>query len=490
MSHAERQIAKLTVRARVELIPAVSGFVRETALKLAMPAADAEKLARAIEEACMKVIEHASDPGEDGTWDITILRRPRQVAVTVEDRGFSGFEKPGPAGESVPGMLPVEAFADEVHFLSPGRRGQRVEIVRNLPLWDTVPESSMPPATTTPVPSDAPVELRLMRPDEGLGLARLVYRCYGYGYSRDSIYSPETVREYLKSGLVISYVAVAPDGEIVGHVALVRDRPEDRVGEMGQAVVDPRYRGRGLLEKLSQCVVNKARQDGLAGAFAEAVTTHPYSQKSALSLGFRETGVLPGFLPAKTVSSGAADRGAPRRGSIILFYMAFNRRAGVPVYLPSHHEQMIRSIYENAGIKRNFSGAANSGAPPGLPPRSCLGVSIQPAAGRAGIRVLEYGADLETAVRSYRDRLCDRRIDCIYLDLPLENPAVRPSCAAMELLGFFFGGIVPETAAGDVLRLQYLNNVAVDPTDLQTASDFSRGLLDYVMKARQSQYEA
>ncbi len=413
------------------------------------------------------------------------------MAVTIEDRGMSsGLEKPEPAGRSGPGTIPVEAFADEVDLLSLGHRVKRVEIVRSLPLWDIVPESSMPQATAKPVPSDAPVELRLMRPDEGLDLARLVYRCYGYGYARDSIYSPETVREYLKSGLVISYVAVTPDGEIVGHVALVRHRPEDRVGEMGQAVVDPRYRGRGLLEKLSQCVVNRAREDGLAGAFAEAVTAHPYSQKSALSLGFRETGVLLGFLPAKTVPGRASDREAPRRSSIILFYMAFNQRPGVPVYPPLHHEPIIRSIYENAGIKRSFSGAADSGGPAGLPPRSRIGVSIRAAAGHACIRVLEYGADLETAVRSYFDELCNRRIDCIYLDPPLEDPAAQSSCAAMELLGFFFGGIVPETPAGDVLRLQYLNNVEIHPAGLQTASHFSRGLLDYVTKARRSRLEA
>jgi len=80
--------------------------------------------------------------------------------------------------------------------------------------------------------------------------------------------------------------------------------------------------------------------------------------------------------------------------------------------------------------------------------------------------------------------LCLRRVDCIYLDLPLSNPATQRSCANLEMLGFSFGGIIPELYDGDVLRLQYLNNVEVNPETIQVASDFGKELLDYVIKAR------
>jgi hypothetical protein len=46
----------------------------------------------------------------------------------------------------------------------------------------------------------------------------------------------------------------------------------------------------------------------------------------------------------------------------------------------------------------------------------------------------------------------------------------------------FFGGIIPEAhpAGGDVLRLQYLNNVEIERGDVSTASDFGRELLDLI----------
>jgi serine/threonine-protein kinase RsbW len=377
----------------------------------------------------------------------------------------------------------MKSFADEVHFNSLGRRGKQVVIAKKLPLWDTIKEASIPPTATVTTTQAAPVELRQMRPDEGVGLARLIYRCYGYTYVHDSIYSPETTRDYLKSGLVISYVAVTPDGEIVGHTALVREKPEDRVGEMGQAVVDPRYRARKLLEQLSVLVVEKARAQGLAGAFAESVTAHPYSQKSALALGFRETGALLGFIPAALIIRKIQDRESPRRSSAILQYYVFNQGSESTLYLPARHETLIRRIYQNINIRRTLVSGTQV-EPAVLPPDSQISIKVSKTSSYALLKVVAYGADLEHTARHRLREFCNRRIDCIHIDLPLDNPAAPASCTAMEKLGFFFGGIIPETPEGDVLRLQYLNNVETDPADCQTASDFSRELLEYVNRAR------
>ena len=56
----------------------------------------------------------------------------------------------------------------------------------------------------------------------------------------------------------------------------------------------------------------------------------------------------------------------------------------------------------------------------------------------------------------------------------------------VTLLGFFLAGVVPELREGDVLRLQYLHDVSVDPSVIKIYSDFGRELLDYVMAARPS----
>ncbi len=51
-------------------------------------------------------------------------------------------------------------------------------------------------------------------------------------------------------------------------------------------------------------------------------------------------------------------------------------------------------------------------------------------------------------------------------------------------LGFIFGGLIPELRDGDVLRLQYLNNVELDPAALVLYSDTAKQLLRAILAER------
>ena len=67
--------------------------------------------------------------------------------------------------------------------------------------------------------------------------------------------------------------------------------------------------------------------------------------------------------------------------------------------------------------------------------------------------------------------------DLVHIDFALADPATAAlPMAVHDELGVFFGGIVPELRDGDVLRLQWLNGVEADPSDVAVASDFGAGL--------------
>jgi hypothetical protein len=52
----------------------------------------------------------------------------------------------------------------------------------------------------------------------------------------------------------------------------------------------------------------------------------------------------------------------------------------------------------------------------------------------------------------------------------------------LERLGVSYAGIFPNPrTTGDVLRMQSLHRVRVDPADISVASDHGRELLDYVL---------
>jgi len=488
-SMQEQEVARIKLVAKLEFLPATITYVRDVAAMLGLAEADTGRLELVVEEACMNVIEHAFEPGELGSFEVIILRKPGQIVVAVEDRGLPfDFRKIDTDRESGLGIMLMKAFADEIRFLNLGRGGKRVELVKNLPYKDIgayLSEDEKKGALPAePAQEDIEITIRPMKPGDAVSLSRCVYRCYGYTYANGDLYFPGRVKELLESGLLLSHVALNPEGEVIGHSAIRREHPGDRVGERGQAVVDPRYRGHGLLNKLLSAVVENARKIGMYGNYSEGVTVHTFSQKAAISIGARETGILLGFTPATMFFKQIQEGERELRQTAVLFYTKLNDEPCRDVYLPFHHEGIIRRIYEMNNCRRNIRGAADAGEQAGPATTSRVDVTIQTDAGRAFMHITQFGADLVELVKFRLRELCLRRIDCIYLDLPLSNRVAQWSCANMEMLGFFFGGIVPELHDGDVLRLQYLNNVDVDAAKIQIASDFGKELLNYVIRAR------
>lgn len=471
MGAPERLLARLTVEARAERLAAVAALVRAVGTGEGLAPAVIGHLEALVDEAVSNVVEHAFDPGETGTVDVVLLRRPGQLVAAVEDRGLPFDASAGTGGL---GVKIMRAFADELRFVNLGRSGKRVEMVLEL--------EGRPEEEPLPLPGEVPesaeeVELRLMRPEDAPGLARCVYRSYGYTYAGESLYRPEQVAERIRAGLQLSCVAATTSGEIGGHLALLKESAASPVGETGQAVVMPAFRGRKLFEKMKAFVVERAREGGLRGVFSEAVTIHPFTQKGNLALGAAETGLLLGYIPSSMAFRGIPEGNAAERQAAMLYYLAVGPHPEREVYVPLHHGGIVREVYSRAGLPRRFATA--SGALPGGATR--IEVVFRPGWGQAILRVLEWGADAVEAVSRRLKALRLQRVDCILLDLPLAEPATALLCAPLEGAGFGFAGVLPELHDGDVLRLQHLNNVEVAPERIHAVSDAGRQMKEYVL---------
>src|SRR5439155_8591416 len=136
-----------------------------------------------------------------------------------------------------------------------------------------------------------------------VGIARVVYRVYGYTYQHEELYYPERTVRLNQEGQLVSVVAVDAGGEVVGHYAL--ERPEaGRVAESGEAVVSPAHRGRKLMERMREQIEQEARQLGLGGIYGNAVTTHVYSQRADETFGCSVCGATLGLLPRSVTFKG------------------------------------------------------------------------------------------------------------------------------------------------------------------------------------------
>ncbi len=485
MNTTENQMVRLTLASRLDFLPGAMGLVRQIAGRLGLDEQDARRLELGVEEACVNAIRYAFEGDESGTLDVILSRRPGQIVIAVEDRGLPvDFKKLEEGQDSGLGLVLMRAFADEVHFLNLGRGGKRVELIKNLPernMESLLKEINVQKAPVEPVTmGEKDAFIRLMHPEESLSLARCAYRCYGYTYSTDNFYFPERVSELVRSGLMVSVVTVNPENEIIGHLSVTKEAAGSPVGESGQAIVDPRFRGGGFLKKMKAFMTEHNKKAGMLGCYGEAVTVHVYSQKVAISGDAFETGVLLGFTPATMYFKNIQSEEEARRRPVILQYEPLNPAPLRDIYLPPHHAGILRRIYDRSKMRRNFITAA---VEPELPERSRVDVKVQTEASRAFLRVVEYGRDLEDLIKFRLKELCARRVDCIYLDLPLGHPAVQRCCVSMEMLGFFFGGLMPELHQGDVLRLQYINNAPLELEKVEIAFDFSKELFRYVLKA-------
>src|SRR5215217_3475188 len=160
--------------------------------------------------------------------------------------------------------------------------------------------------------------------------------------------------------------------------------------------------------------------------------------------------------------------------------MKANAEPARVVYPPAPYQETTWRIIEHNGLRRTVENTASSE----MPSSSRVSANVRQDHNLAFLRVEEPGADLGELVRVRLRELCLHRVDCIYVDLPLSYPATAHAGAKLRDLGFFLGGIIPEahreTAGGDVLQMQYLNNVEINPDDVHAALDFGRELLDLI----------
>jgi serine/threonine-protein kinase RsbW len=477
-------IIRMTVVAKKELIPAITSAVRSIALQFGFDEKEVLQLELIVEEASLNVIEHAFEEGEMGLFDVIIDRKPGQLVIAIEDMGLPfDFTKADSSENSGLGMLLIKSLADEVKFINLGRKGKRIELIKSLRYKDIeeyVSADELGESKNLPKAlADEQLSFVMMKTEEAVNLARCVYRSYGYSYPNDTIYFPERRKELLDSGIIEACIVLNSSDEVVGHLAMLKDTKDAKVGESGQAVVDPRYRGRSLFKEMKIFLSEHARNKGMYGLYSEAVSIHPYTQKGNISLGAHETGFLLAFAPESMNFKQIKDK-QKQRQTTVLFYHRINEEPHRDVYLPYHHATIIKMIYEKQALNRNFAILKKENI--SCEGKSVIDLKVLPDLALAFLQVQSFGEDFEGLVEFRLKEMLKRKMDCIYIDLPLSMKETPYFCAIIEQFGFFFAGIIPELYDGDVLRLQYLNNLEVDSKDICTASDFGRELLNYVLK--------
>jgi len=453
--------------------------VNELALSLGMESQTARRLRVMVDElvSLARRREHGDRPTH---VRVRAWSEHGRLRVEVSDRGIPIFNDDAPVAHELVRLGFVEQFELRAH----GRDGNIATC--SLPLSGDE-QRDLLVAGETILPEDAEEEdhpeefvVRAMEPTECAGLARLVYRCYGYGYPAEDIYYPDRMGALIRDGLMHSAIILNRDGEMIGHAALTKARAAARVAEAGKLVVDPRYRSHGLAKKLADFRIQQANELELLGLWTECVTNHPYSQRNQLKLGAVESGIFLGIVPADVSMVGLENEPAAR-GSLVPMYLPLPAPPERELYAPPPYGEVLSEIVKRLQLPRDTTAAAPEPTGP-----SRLSVSVNQTSSVAVIDVETVGTDLVEQCDARLTDLEDMRIDVVYLDLPLADPGCAALQDRLSNLGFFFSALLPESGrTGDTLRLQLLDHVHVPTGHIKLASEWGEALLSRCDEDRQ-----
>ena len=442
----------------------------------------------ALRVVCQHCIKQGYENDATQSLQCRLFRQADCLVVTIKDQGLPYHYQQ--LQQDTQFVCLLSQTRGQFRFSSLGREGNQVE------LSYPVSECQMPAAEEVetvphieaasrqkPLPGEDLLPVRMMKPDEAIELVRAFYRSYGSSYESPFVYEPEQLAAKLRDGTLRSCVVYNTRGEMVGHFALHMEQPDLRVAEAGLAVVHPRYRGRGLFKKMKRYMQHYAASHQLIGLYSEAVAVHPYSQLGNLDLGAHEIGYLLGGSPQTVMYREIAEQQHVRRQSLALMYLPVLHSPPQTVYPPVGYRHIIERVYKVNGLDRTIQEQdQRQDQLAVLPPAGQLSSQVHTDTRRAFLTMEAYGQDTPIAVRSQLRQLCIQRLDCIYLDLPLAQPATAVFAKDCREFGFFLGGVIPELLDGDMLRLQYLNNVEISPEDICVVSDFGQTLLTAILE--------
>jgi hypothetical protein len=395
---------------------------------------------------------------------------------------LSFFERGLPMDDALARRDPIWnelcAGVDGAHWRLHGTAGSELRLLvkRALGIADSNP--AVTTENDVPLAPEQTYVIRRFEPADALGVARAFYLTYGYAYDLKAVYVPARLIELNRSGRFISIVALAADGEIVGHYALAREGDEP-IADACSAIVLPAHRGRDLLNRLRDRAEEEAVALGLAAYYSEPVTDHPRTQLASEHFGAKACGITLGEAPRNFLARHMQLSATTQRQSCMLYVKPLQARERRTVYPPPRHRAIVGKIYEQLDLPiTSAEGVATHGS-------GRFREEVSGSDGTATIVVEAIGSQTSQLVGQAVDDLrSTRRLGAIYASLPLEDPGTPVLCESLEASGFFFSGVGPWMQAGrDALRLQ-MPLTPIDLSQLVVVGPFAQILVEYVASER------
>ncbi len=484
---ASCEYSKLVTPTDVSYLHVIKEYVSSTAQVLGITKPLADSIGDSVSDAGAIVMNQSYGPELWGNIEISCDLTATGFRTIIKETGL-------PLDQSEitqcshdlteAGLLCIRGTIDEVSVVNLGPDGQEIHLIKYLAdksVTDYFQACELKASAPAISINTKPVSftVRFLKPADAIEVAGIAYRTYGYSYPNENMYYPQRLSALNSNGRIISVVAVTDKGEIAGHSAIFGCHGRPQVCEIGQAVVRPELRGKGCLRKMTEFLLNYCRNRGILGVYVRAVTAHSFSQKVSDKMGFKCCGTVLAYASMSTIFRNI-NESLPQRESFVVEYQYILKPRLSKIFPPDRHRDIVRKIYSELGAD----------VPPETPPESKVKehtillvttTAFMPE-GFAKIEIVQYGYDLLEKIKQSLEKLLFRKFEVIALTLNMTKPCVYSLVPKLEEIGFFFTGMLPGGEDDAALTMQYLNHVKLDYSKMETYSDWTAEIIEYVRK--------
>lgn len=467
------ELVRVSVRAESDSVSLVQGIIRYYAGIHGIPSDEIERFLIPVEEAIALVIEYGFPGKPDSMFDVSVGIEGLDLTVTIIDKGipydYDMLEGNSEAGVS---LRLLKGFADKVSLTSIGSGGRKQVLMKHLsalPQYDRSSERLL--CAETSVPEGIQFDFHILKREEAIEVAQCMYDEFGYTYLHEIVYYPEEFYRSVQRGECISMVATAPNGEVAGHLALVRTSVFPGTMEMCMGVVKKKYRNYRINSILTAKILEYARTIGLVSVNAMPVIYHVYTQKSSNRMGMYPCGFM--FNITNDDMSTSFKNGVRSSGTLSVLTISDVHRE---IYIRTSVEKIVSYILSHAGVDRNLNLVQGNVSPIG---ESSITVEVDTRGESGRIVINHVGSDIIARLRSSDSYLRTQNCKVIMLYLAVNvGESVIAYDAAVEL-GFFCTGLFMACSDRDYLIMESVIFSKVDYNMFQTIEPFT-GLLNLV----------
>lgn len=440
--------AHLLLEARLAMLGSATDFTFKWCVNMGLSREDAARMALATDEILTDILLHGYK-NESGYIEIWFQYTFSEIEIAIQEKGepfdpekyiydpTRALNEHNFVGAA---LLTVQKMTDQFLFLNRGKDGKEFRLVkqfRSTHIKDLLPKHLNPEDLNEPEPN-CEYLITPATSEDAEDIAKLIYRSYSYTYTKEDLYFPKRIETAIKHEYKFGTIVRTESGGPAGYFAVIKST-DSLIGEVGEAVVSPNHRSRGLMTKMMNELIKMSKQRGLMGLFGMASTFHIISQKVNEKYGFKSTALIISKSPRKLYKGMATE--ASQVVSVVMDFLPLTKLWRKPVVLPQAYEEILSELYAQfSGQNRTITSGKATAVEHD---QTDLGLTINYETHNVLITVKQYGKTFQTSYMRLFRSIEELNINAIYIDLPLNSPRINAAIEWLREQGFIFSGLMP-----------------------------------------------